>query len=310
MLEETIDRLDFLKPEDIYIAINEKHLKLTKSLAPQIPESNIIIEPDLRDTASCIGYAAAIIDKNHPDEVMAVIYADHLIQNKVEFAVKLQAAEKVAQKHNTLNIIEVPALSPNTNYGYAKIGKSLETIDDSEIYELLHFEEKPSIDKAKQFVKDDSYLWNTGIYVWKAKTLLEKYQQYQPETFKVLQKIQNSLNTGKSHETISSLYPTLEKISIDYAIIEKVDPSEFRILKANLGWSDIGNFEAIYEELATSDQNITRGDVKTLETSDSLIYADTDKPIKVIGLKDVVIVDTPEGLLVCDKNQAKRVKEI
>ncbi|MBT4917804.1 NTP transferase domain-containing protein, partial [Candidatus Peregrinibacteria bacterium] len=142
MLEETIDRLDFLTPEDIYIAINKLHLDLTKELCPQIPEKNIIIEPDLRDTASCIGFAAAIIEKRHPGEVMAIIYADHLINNKEEFQEKLHVANELSEE-GFLNIVEVTATEPNTNYGYVKLGSLFKKIDQTEVYELDSFTEKP-----------------------------------------------------------------------------------------------------------------------------------------------------------------------
>ena len=301
MLEETIERLDFLEPEDIYIAINEKHFTLTKDLCPQIPEANIIIEPTLRDTASCIGYAATIIEKNHPGEVMAIIYADHLIQNKEELQEKLRLAEEIANKEDTLNIIEVTATEPNTNYGYVKLGEELA----QNIFKLDSFKEKPDQKTAEKFLEEGNYLWNTGLYVWKASTLLQKYQEHQPETYKKLQEI------AENPEKTVEIYPTLEKISIDYAIMEKVNPTQIRIIKADLGWSDIGNWETIWEELASSPkENITRGPVKLLECEGCLIYADNTKEIRALGLKDIIIIDTPAGTLHCHKKDSKRIKEI
>ncbi len=290
MLEETIERLDFLNPDDIYIAINEKHLSLTKSLCPQIPEKNIIIEPALRDTASCIGFAAAIIEKRHPDEVMAIIYADHLIKNKTQFQEKLLVAEKVAIQKNTLNIVEVTAKTPNTNYGYVKLGSLDENIDGTEVFNLDSFTEKPDKETAQKFVSSGDYLWNTGIYVWKAKTLLDDYRTHQPETYEKLTKIAQAYDTDDQDKVIADLYPTLEKISLDYAIMEKVDPSKIRIIKAtDLGWSDIGSFEAIYEELAkTAHENIARGEV---QISDK-------KPTA----KDVMVINTKNGFLICKKD--------
>ncbi len=259
MLEETIDRLDFLKPEDIYIAINERHLDITKELCPQIPEKNIIIEPDLRDTASCIGFAATIIEKRHPGEIMAIIYADHLINNKKEFQEKLKIAENLAKTENTLNIIEVEAKEPNTNYGYVKLGPLFKKIDHTEIYKLDSFTEKPDAETAKMFVESGNYLWNTGIYIWKAKTLLNHYRDHQPDTYEKLRRMMNSYDTEDQEATIKDHYPTLEKISIDYAIMEKVDPRHILIIKADLGWTDIGNFESLYKELEK------RGDHEKIE---------------------------------------------
>lgn len=298
MLEETLERLDFLPKEDIYLAINAQHLELTKKLCPQIPEKNFLIEPALRDTASCIGYAASILQKKDSDSVMAIIYADHLIKNKKEFQEKLKIAEKMANQ-DYLCIVEVPAKEPNTNYGYIKLGKEIEP----EIYELDSFKEKPDQKTAENFVKSGDYLWNTGIYVWKTSTILKHYKKLQPKTYEILQEISE---TGKS-----TRYTDLEKISIDYAIMEKIDPKEVRILKADLGWSDIGNFEAIHNELANSPKkNVTRGPVTLLDCEGCLIYADDGKEIRAIGLKDTIIINTIDGSLVCKKEDSKRVKEI
>ena len=309
MLEETISRLDFLNPADIYIAINEKHLNLVRELCPQISEKNLIIEPALRDTASCIGFAATIIDKRHPGEVMAVIYADHLIKNKQEFQNKLKTAEKLAQEKNTLNIIEVEAIDPNINYGYVEIGPVVETIDDTPIYSLKEFKEKPDLETAKKFITDGNHLWNTGLYVWKACTILEYYKKFQPDTYEKLQKMVDQ--NGNITQETTNLYATLDKNSLDYAIMEKIDPANVRILKADLGWSDIGSFKAIWEELSKSpEQNITRGETKLIGCSGCLIYADNNEPVAGIGLENTIIIDNPNGLLVCNKEDSKRVKDL
>ncbi len=306
LLEETVERLDFLKPEDIFIATNKDHVGLVRDLCEDIPADNIIIEPALRDTSSCIGFAAAIIEKRHPGEVMAVIYADHLIKNKEQFQEKLKIAEKIATEENTLNIIEVTAKDPNPNFGYVKLGPLSKEINGTEIYELDSFTEKPDVETAKQFIESGNYLWNTGIYVWKAKTLLDHYEKLQPETYKKFEEM------AKNSYSIDAVYPTLEKISIDYAIMEKVDPKEVRLIKAeDLGWSDIGTWEAIWEELASQkEENITRGDVKIINSKGSLVYGDDEKKIALIGLDDVIVIDTRDGLLICKKDQSKDVKKI
>jgi len=311
LIELTLDRLDFLDSKDIYLAINKRHLELTKKLCPKIPEENIIIEPALRDTSSCIGFSAAIIENRHPGETMAVIYADHLIQNKSEFQNALKAAKKLSEEENTLNIIEVEAKEPNTNYGYVKIGPTLKIIEGFEVLPLEHFTEKPDLETAKEFVKSGQYLWNTGIYVWKAKTLLEHYKTHQPDTYKKFEQLSEFLGSSKEKEVIDRIYPTLEKISIDYAIMEKVDPKEVRIIKADLDWSDIGSFEAIHQELTNDqDKNITRGDVKTLDCKGSLIYADSKKPVRVIGIDDIVVIDSPDGLLIAKKGKSNKIKKL
>jgi mannose-1-phosphate guanylyltransferase len=311
LIEETLDRLSFLDPKDIYIATNQTHKPLVQKICTYLPEENIIIEPALRDTASCIGLAAAIIEKKHPGDVMAVIYADHLIKNKKEFEEKLLIAEALAKEEHTLNIIEIPASSPNTNYGYVKLGRLHKKVNDTEIYALDSFKEKPTHEQAEKFIKEGNYLWNTGIYVWESSTLLHYYKEYKPETYEKLEKIANSFGTQNYENTLKSIYPTLEKISIDYAIMENVDPKNVRIIPSNLGWSDIGNFETIWEaQEKDKNGNTKRGKVSSLDVENSLIYNDSDKKMAVIGLKNVVIVNTKDGILICDKPQCKRIKEL
>ncbi|MFA6917993.1 MAG: sugar phosphate nucleotidyltransferase [Candidatus Gracilibacteria bacterium] len=307
MIEDTIDRIDFLKKSDIYLSINKNHLKLVKKLCPGIPSKNIIIEPAMRDTASGIGLAAAIIAKRYPKEVMAVIYADHVISNKKEFQKSLKIAEKLALKEDTLNIIEVPATEPNTNYGYVKLGKLNKKIDNTEIYNLDCFVEKPDLKKAKEFLKSGKYLWNTGLYVWKAATLLENYKKFLPDTYKKLEKMMTKYDTKDQNKTLNSLYPTLEKISIDYAIMEKVPPTKIRIIKTkNLGWSDVGTWETVWKFVAKKAEK----NKSQLDCKNTIIYSENNKKIIAISLENIIVIDTKDGLLVCKKEDAKRIKEL
>lgn len=308
LIEETIDRLDFLEPEDIYISITQDQIDLLRETLPNFPTENIIIEPALRDTASCIGLAAAALEKQFPGTVMGIFYADHLIKNKEEFQRKLKLAEQIALKENTLNIVEVVATEPNTNYGYVELGEQTEIED---VYMINQFKEKPDEQTAKQFIEAGNFLWNTGYYVWKTSRLLEEYKKHKPETYQKLITITDALGTEDSEDILYEIYPTLEKISIDYAIMEKVDKKDVRIIKADLGWSDIGSFEAIYNELEKDDQqNITRGDVKSLNTNNSLIYANNNKPIRIIGVDNLIVIDSNNGLLIVKKDQSHKIKEI
>lgn len=309
LFQEAVERMDFLEPSDIYVATNKDHADLIKEQAPDLIKENIIYEPALRDTASCIGLAASIIESRHgPDEVMVVAYADHLIHNKDEFQKCIQIAEKVAETENTLNIVEIRPESPNTNYGYVHLGEKHNEIDGVSIYKTQGFTEKPSLEKAKEFVESGEYLWNTGIYVWKAGTLMEKFAKHAPDTHKKLAQIQ------ELPETLEVVYPTLEKISIDYAIMEKVSPSEIRIIEAkDMGFSDIGTWEGIYDEIIShsADQNAKKGPVQTLDTKNSIIFqTHENKPVKVIGVEDLIIIDSAEGLFVCKKGESGKIKKL
>lgn len=313
ILVQTIKRLSFQKPEDVYISTNQEYqalvLEQTKGL---VPPENLIIEPALRDTAPCIGLIAQTLSRENPDEVMAVIYADHLIQDADELQQKLSIAEKMARENNTLNIIEVKAIYPNVNLGYVKIGKQIAEEEGVAIHQFEKFIEKPDLPTAKKFLRSSSYLWNTGLFVWKVSTILEKFQQFQPETAKILKRIIDWKGKPEYLEKLVELYPLCQKISIDYAIMEKVAPKEVRIIPADLGWNDIGTWESIWSELSEdekNDNNVSKGPHVSLNTKNSLIYAD-QKLIATIGLEDLIIVDTPDALLVCHKSQSHQIKQL
>jgi mannose-1-phosphate guanylyltransferase len=287
MLAQTIARLSFQKADDIYIATNSEYQDLViEQTAGLIPRKNIIIEPALRDTAPCIGLIAEILSQKDPDDVMAVIYADHLIQDTDELAAKLKVAAELAEKENTLNIIEVKAEYPNINLGYVKIGKQIKEMHGIAIHEFEKFVEKPDLPTAKKLLKAQSYLWNTGLFVWKISTILKQFKQHEPETYSILQKIGQQWGKKDYQQTLIELYPLCRKISIDYAIMEKVSTRDVRIIPADLGWNDIGTWESIWNELHDEEKN--QGNV----------------------VKGNVIVDTPDALLVCHKDQSAQIKQV
>jgi len=312
MLQDTIERVSFLKPNDIYVSTNQEYeTTVREQTKGKIPAENIILEPALRDTAPSIGLSATYIAKKYPKEVMAVIYADHLIQKTDEFQTKLKIAEKLAKDENTLNIIEVKAKFPNVNLGYVKIGKMLKEMNGVEIFSFEKFTEKPDLKTAISFLNSYKYLWNTGLYVWRVENILNKFKKHLPQTYSRLQKIQKSIGTKNEKATIQKLYPECEKISIDYGIMEKVDRKEVRIIPAELGWSDVGTWDSIFSELSHDSQNnLIKGKQVGIDTQGSLIYGTKDKLIATIGIKDLIIVETADAILICDKKRSHDVKKL
>lgn len=305
MLQEAFERASFLPAKNIYIATNKKYLHFVEKQLPQISKENILIEPTLRDTATCIGFAAAIINKRDPESVMAVIYADHMVKDKEEFARKLKTAKKIALRDHTLNIVEVEAREPNTNFGYVKIGPEIEKIDGNPIRSFEKFTEKPDLATAKKYVKSGNYLWNTGYYVWRTKDILKKYKKHLPDTYARLIKMQSST------KTIANEYPKCQKISIDYAIMEKLFPNEVRILPAKLGWSDIGTWETLFKELHNSTPNIKKGKIQSVNSEGNLIYNYVkSQKINLLGIKDFAVINTGKNILICPLEQSHDVKKL
>lgn len=304
MLQETFARVSFVKPEDIYVSTNAEYAHYVREELPDLPEENLILEPSMQDTGPCIGLAAALIAKKDPEAVMAVIYADHLVQDVAEFEAKLRAAEKLAIAENTLNIIEVKAKYPNTNLGYVRIGRMLREEDGIEIYEFKAFKEKPDYETAKRFLSSYSYLWNTGYYVWKVSTILEEFAKHLPKTYEQLQ----AIVAGTPLETA---YPACDKISIDYGVMEKVDPTRVRIIPADLGWSDIGTFSSLHEELAHSTKdNLIKGNVIAVENEGCVLYNEGPDQIATFGLKNMVVVNAGGHTLICSKERSNDLKTL
>lgn len=304
MLQDTLERVSFVRAKDIYIATNSEYVSTVLEQAPQIPLENIIAEPAMQDTAPCIGLAAAIIEREEPSAVMAVVYADHFVKDKKEFEKKLKIAAEIAKKEGTINIIEVKAKFPNVNLGYVKIGHLIKEVDGVEVYEFKEFKEKPNFETAKKFLSSYSYLWNTGYYVWKASTILQEYKNHLPKTYKHLMAIQ-------SGEQIVEHYPQCDKISIDFGIMEKLDPKKVRIIPADLGWTDIGTWQSLHEELTGNPkENLKKGKVLVEDCEGSVIYNETENSIAAFGLKNMAVVKVKGYTLVCPLDKSQDLKKI
>lgn len=304
MLQQTYERLSFLKPEDIYVATNKEYVDLVKKQLPTLSKKRLIIEPAMRDTGPSICYSANIL-KNHgfENEVMCIIYADHLIQNPSAFeeALKLIAGEVETQ--DCLGVLAVRAKYPNPQLGYIRIGSLLKKKESGksdsslEVYELDKFVEKPDMETARQFLYSYKYFWNTGLYVWTVKKILQKFEEHAPHVYDAVVK--------------KNRYEEAPKISIDFCITEKVEPHEVIIVPANLGWSDIGNWSALHEELAHEEkENVINGKHVTVETEGCIIYSESGKTIATLGVKDLVIVETEDAILVVPRERAAEVKDL
>lgn len=311
MLEETLARFESYPKEKIYIATTESLLEKIKSALPDFPEENYIIEPSLRDTAPAMGYAAAVLALSDPKEPMAFIPSDHKIGRVEKFLRSLSEAEKVILETGKLLDISVYPTSPSTTLGYTKVGKKVRETSGVEFYEFLGHKEKPDLKTAQEYLGSGEYLWHANYYMWTPEKFLEAYKTYAPEIHAGLLKIQELLKSGKKEE-IPGVYGKLEKISIDYAITEKMKSEEIMIIRGDFDWDDIGAWDTLYQNMlikTDEKRNIVQGDRLNIDTCGSIIYGQEGKIIVTIGIDDLVIVDTPDALLVCPKSRAQEVKK-
>lgn len=299
MLQQTYARLSFLKPSDIFVATNVQYEGLVHKQLKNLPPENLILEPAMRDTAPCICFSAhRLAELGFKEEVMAVVYADHLIQNQESFEKAMKETAHLVDAQNRLAVIAVRAKYPNPNLGYIRIGKLTETTQSGlEVYELDQFVEKPTEERAKKFLISYKYLWNTGLYMGKVSTILKYFRTYAPKIHKLA--------------ASSKTYEQAPKISIDYALIEKIPPRFIRVIPAELGWNDIGNWAALHEELTREErENVSSGQHIAIDTEGSLVIGNAGKPIVTYGVRNLVVVDTPEALLIMPKEKASEMKKM
>jgi len=314
---ETVSRVSpLIKFEDIFIVTNQSladtiNYQLTSKF-DRSWDGNFILEPEAKNTAPALGLAALHLERLDPESVMVVLSADHSIRKADEFLSLLRNADEAARQ-DYLVTFGIKPDRPETGYGYIKAGEKITTEDSrgqgtGDIHKVETFVEKPDIETAKGYLKDGRYYWNSGIFVWKTKTLLSEIEKRQPSLYNGLLKIRNVIGTSQEADVIREVFKGLNSISIDYAVMEKTDHAA--VIIADIGWSDVGSWTAL-DDVSERDAagNIITGNVIDIGSRDSIIYAEK-RLVATIGLKDTVVVDTPDATLVCSKDRAQDVKKI
>ncbi len=309
MLYLTYNRaLKLVPPQRIFVVTGAEYREITGECLPELPPENIIIEPEGRNTAPCIGLAAVTLEQRLPGSTMVVLPADHLIRDEDLFAGTLLQAAGLAGETGGLVTVGIRPDRPETGYGYLRIGKPASTGDGKTAYRVGSFVEKPDPVKARQYLEDGGYLWNAGIFVWKVGAVLEEFRNHLPGIYEGLQEIRRHLDTEDYNEVLQRIYPCLDKISIDYGVMEKSDrvytvPGEFY-------WDDVGTWMSLERIFRTGNNgNVFRGKVASLDTENSIIDSG-GRMIAAIGVKDMVIVETDDVTFVCHKNEIGRIREL
>jgi len=309
MLQETVERIKKLVPiEQVFIATNEAYQKAIKNQLDGIPSENIIVEPMKRNTAACIGLSSVVIENKYPGSTMIVLPADHLIKDEIKFIDILSKAVMTAATGKNLVTLGIKPTHPETGYGYIHYGNHLHTIDGEQVFEVQNFTEKPDLDTAKDFLEDGNYLWNSGMFIWQLESILYNIEKHLPEMYKSLLKIKNALGTDLENKVIEDEFEQMESVSIDYGIMEKAD--DIFVIPGSFGWDDLGSWPALERvKKVDDDGNVVIGKHYGIDTTNSIIHS-PNKVVTTIGLDNVVIVDTEDAILICDKKRAQEVKEI
>jgi mannose-1-phosphate guanylyltransferase len=310
LVNETINRMSLLiDKKNIIIVTNEKHDEGLKEVVVESSiKNNILLEPDARNTAACIGYAAFEIYKKYGDAVMCVFPSDHYIKDEVEFQKVLKETIRVAETSEKLVTIGIRPTFNSTGYGYIKF-QLLDGSDYSgKVYEVAEFIEKPTFETAKRYVESGQYLWNSGMFAWKVSVILDNFKRFLPKIYDKLEKIFSYYGSSEEEEKLQEIYPTIQSISIDYGIMER--SNDVLVLPGDFGWSDVGSWDSLGAIYPKDDMgNIVKGEHVKIDTKNSIIYAN-DRLITTVGISNTIVVETEDAVLVCRKDKAQDVRAV
>lgn len=301
LLQHTFDRARELT-DKIYVISDSSHIHHVKEQLPELPEEAFITEPARRGTANCIVAALAYVSKRHDsDEVIASMHADHYIRDINGFAHSFKLAEKASSNNKRIVLVGVEPDHPSTGFGY--IEKTGIFDEDHLVYNVKSFKEKPPFDTAKQYLESGNYLWNAGYFVGSINTFKDKMGSFAPGLLETYNKLEGAM---PDYETV---YESLEADAIDYALMEKVQ--DLLVIPATFDWMDLGSYNDLHKAVgADEDGNNFRGKVETEAVNNSFIQNYEEKPLVVIGMDNVVVINTPEGILVAREDMAQKVGEI
>jgi len=304
LLEQTLARLEGTIPsERIYIFTNELIQGEIVQRLPAIPREQIVAEPAARNTAPTIGLAAHEICRRDADGLMVVLPSDHVITKQAEFIGVLGAGCRFATKGRLVTVGLKPT-EPHTGYGYVRMGSLAERSDGQEVFQVLEFVEKPDLPTARRYVDSGQYLWNGGMFIWRASTLLHNLEKLQPAMAGGLAEIARNGGVG-SVPNLRRLYPGLEKISIDYAVMEKA--SDVFVIAADIGWSDVGSWSVAYDlHDKDEDGQVRPAHSLSMNSRGNMIFS-PKKYVVTVGVDDLIIVETEDALLVCKRQSSQDV---
>jgi mannose-1-phosphate guanylyltransferase len=308
MFQHAVDRLAPLFPADrIWVVTRAEHAALLHAQTPELPAGNLILEPQGRGTAPAIGLAAIHLRRADPQAVMAVLTADHYIANTARFRQVLGAALQVARQGYLVTLGIKPS-SPSTGYGYIEQGPALGEVEGYPVFQMRRFTEKPDRETATHMVASGIYSWNSGMFIWQVERILAEFERQMPEFYARLMEVDAVLGTPDYDAVLGGVWPQIAKQTIDYGVMEGAQ--EVAVIPVDMGWSDIGSWASLVELLAADPQgNIVRGDPLILDTHDTLIFGG-ERLIAAVGVRDLVIVDSGDALLICHKDQEQRVREL
>ena len=309
MIQQTVARLKQALPLERIWVLTNPHLRdeIVRQL-PGVPKRQILAEPAQRNTAPAIALAAHILHSIHPDAVMGVFPADHFIENETAFMKTVKAAYETAA-HGRMALIGIQPRWPETGYGYVEFAPGSMHPGSIRAADVVKFREKPALAQAQKFVRAGNYCWNAGMFFWRASVYLNQLRLHLPATAALIDSLP-AFSSRRFPNALAAAFPQCENISVDYAVLEKAS-GVAGFVAGDIGWNDVGSWNAVYELLEhDGDGNGVRADAVLMESTGNMVNADSGRLVALLGVKDLIVVDTPDALLVAHKDMAQRVGEL
>ncbi|MDY0781093.1 mannose-1-phosphate guanylyltransferase [Tenacibaculum sp. IB213877] len=306
LIQRTFERINELVPtNNILIATNTAYEKLVLQQLPQLNNKQLLLEPTMRNTAPCILYAALKIYNQDPNAVMLVAPSDHWIKDESEFLRNIKTSFEACANNDILMTLGIQPDHPNTGYGYIQFEKN-----SSEIKKVKNFTEKPNLEVAKEFLNSGDYLWNAGIFVWSAKSIINAFKKHLPEMVDVLDDGKNVYNTDFEDDFINSNYKKCENISIDFGIMERAN--NVHVLPVDFGWNDLGTWGSLYGKLKKDENEnaVVGANVIFRDSKGNMVRTDSGKRVVIQGLEDFIVVEKKDVILICPRKDDQYIKQI
>lgn len=310
LLHNTVGRMSGIIPKDqIVVVTSQQQLELITPHLPGVKDSNIVVEPMPKNTAPCIGLAALHIQRMDSDGIMVVLPSDHRISDVKKFQSVIQTGIELVQQNDSLVTIGIPPNRPETGYGYIQV-KSQNSHLPEGVHTVVTFAEKPNRSTAERFMQSGDFFWNSGIFIWSAKRILSEMEEHLPDQYAQLKLIDQAFGKDDYFKTISDHYNRIRPISIDYGIME-VSQTPIYMLNGGFGWSDVGSWDELYRIRHSEPGvlNVTEGEALYIDSKNNLVYS-PDKMTAVIGLDNILVVNTGDATLICPLDRAQEVKNV
>lgn len=307
LIQQTFSRLSQIIPkENILILSHQKYKDLILQQIPDVQESQIILEPEMRNTAPCILYASMKIQKMNPNALTVIAPSDHWIEDEVQFVANLQRAFDICEHDKVMMTFGILPTFPNTGYGYIEYNK----LDTRQIKKVVQFREKPDYQTARKFIQSRNFLWNSGIFIWQNNTILEAFQTFQPEMYALFAQGESAYGTADEEKFVTENYGKAPNISIDYAIMEQA--KNVFVMQATFDWNDLGTWGSLYDKLPkdNNDNAVVNAQVFTEDGTNNIIRTDGKKLVVIDGLSDYIIVEKEDVLLIFPKRKEQDIKKV